>query len=258
MKAVILCGGMGTRLKEETEYRPKPMVKIGDKPILWHIMKIYDTHGIKDFILCLGYRGEVIKEFFINYKYFHNNFAINLRTNQFMLPNPKDNDIEEWNILFADTGLDTMTGGRVKLIEKYLDPEDNTFLVTYGDGVANINIKELIEFHKREGRIATITGIHPGSKYGVIETEGNLIKSFNEKPTMNDLINGGFFVFERRIFEFLKEDCMMVQKTFPELSAIGELAVYRHEGIWHCLDTYKDYLVLNELWNSGKAQWKIW
>lgn len=256
MKSVILCGGLGTRLKEETEYHPKPLVRIGNMPILWHIMKIYSHYGINEFIICLGYKGDAIKDFFINYKYFHNDFLLNIKTHRAKIMSNED-DIENWDIIFADTGIETTTGGRIKRIEKYIDCKENLFLATYGDGVANINIKRLIEFHRRQAKIATLAAVHPTSKYGVIEARNGLVKSFNQKPRLEGYINGGFFVFENRIFDYL-DDFKMLEDVFPILAKEKQLAVYMHDDFWHCMDTYKDYQVLNRMWESGKPGWKVW
>ncbi|MBM3253712.1 MAG: glucose-1-phosphate cytidylyltransferase [Candidatus Omnitrophica bacterium] len=256
MQCVILCGGLGTRLREETEYHPKPLVKIGNIPILWHIMKIYSHYGIKEFILSLGYKGEMIKEFFINYKYFHNDFSLSLKTHKARIMDDGER-IENWNIIFADTGIETSTGGRITRIKKYIKNDEPLFLATYGDGVANVNIRKLIEFHRKNNKIATLTAVHPVSKYGVIEINGSLARSFAQKPSLEGYINGGFFVFKKEIFGYLDDD-MMLEDAFPALARKNQLAVYKHNDFWHCMDTYKDYQVLNKMWETGKAGWKIW
>ncbi len=256
MQCVILCGGLGTRLREETEYHPKPLVKIGNMPILWHIMKIYSHYGIKEFILSLGYKGEMIKEFFVNYKYFHNDFSLNLKTHKANIMSDGEK-IENWNIVFADTGIETSTGGRITRVKKYTKDNEPLFLATYGDGVANVNIRKLIEFHRRNNKIATLTAVHPVSKYGVIEIKGSLARSFAQKPSLEGYINGGFFVFKKDVFDYL-DDEMMLEDVFPLLAKENQLAVYQHNDFWHCMDTYKDYQVLNKMWETGKAEWKIW
>lgn len=255
-KVVILCGGQGTRLREHTEFMPKPLLRIGDIPILWHIMKIYSHFGYNDFVLCLGYKGEMIKEFFINYKWMANDFTFNLKSKKEWITHYKD-DTEDWTITFADTGLDTLTAGRIKKIEKYVNRD--YFLATYGDGVADIDIAKLIQFHQQKNKIATLTGLHPRSKYGLIKEENNEVVSLSEKPMLKDLINGGFFVFNNDIFDLIKEDCMLEEKTFPHLAKEKQLAIFKHEGFWHCMDTYKDYTSLNEIWSTNRiAPWAVW
>jgi len=233
MKVVILCGGKGERLREHTEVIPKPLVEIGDKPILWHIMKIYSHYGFNDFILCLGYKGEKIKEYF-----------------------NKEND-ENWNIELVDTGLDTNTGGRLKKIEKYIETDD--FLATYGDGVSDINIKELIEIHKNHGKIATMTGTTLRSNFGIVDIDhDNFALGFKEKPFMNMWINGGFFVFNKKIFNYLDENSMLEDQPLKQLAKDKQLVIFRYKGFWECMDTYKDTRVLNEMFDNGKAKWMIW
>src|SRR3989338_63301 len=255
-KVVILCGGMGTRLREETELRPKPMVEINEKPILWHIMKHYAYHGYNDFILCSGYKGEMIKEYFLNYKWKSNNFTLHMKTGELDRKNHK-NDIEDWHITFVDTGKETPTGGRIKKIEKYIN-EDN-FLATYGDGVSDVDIKKVVKFHQDNGKIATITGLHPWSKYGTVHIDSNShVVRFVEKPVLKDLINGGFFVFKKDIFKYLDEDSLLEKEPFENLAKDGEIALYRHDGFWHCMDTYKDVLDLNKMCEGKDPPWKVW
>lgn len=256
MKTVILCGGKGTRLREETEFKPKPMVRIGKWPILWHIMKIYSVFGHKEFILTLGYKGEMIKEYFMRYDLVDNDFRLSLRDKNVIFKN--QNPREDWVIDFVDTGQESKTALRLYKVKDYLKDED-TFMVTYGDGVANIDIEKLLRFHKEKGKIATITALHPRSKYGVIETDGNgTVKAFKEKPVLNDFINGGFMVFDKKVFDYLDDrNVMLVDDTLPILAQKGEVALFRHEGFWHCMDTYKDYLDLNKMWENN-PQWKIW
>ncbi len=256
MKLVILCGGKGTRMREETEYRPKPLVDIGNKPIVWHIMKMYSYYGIKDFILCLGYKGDMIKQYFNNIQWLNNDYTLHIENGVSSITY-HTNDNSNWNISFIDTGLETLTGGRLKKIKKYID--DNNFMLTYGDGLSDINIKELIKYHKLKGKAATITGIHPISSFGVIEVENGLVKSFTEKPKQGGFINGGFMVLNRRVFDYIpKGDCMFVQEPIKNLADDGELAIYEHNGFWIAIDTFKDALRANELWDSGNKPWKVW
>lgn len=254
MKVVILCGGMGTRLKEETEFKPKPLVEIGGRPILWHIMKIYSCYGFNDFILCLGYKGNMIKEYFLNYEAMNNNFTINLKSKKQMLYH--DTHSDDWNVTLVDTGTDTNTGGRIKRIEKFI--KEDAFMVTYGDGVANINIKELLKFHKKHGKMATLTGLHPTSKYGVFQNNGHLVSKFKEKPKMDDLVSGGFFVFNKEFFNYIEPNSVLEKEPMEALTQQGELAVYVHDGFWQCMDTHKDAMTLNEMWTDKAALWKSW
>ena len=258
-KVVILCGGIGTRLKEETEFRPKPLVRIGNMPILWHIMKIYSHFGFNDFILCLGYKGELIKEYFINNEWMNSDFILNLRDKSIKLVG--NNKPLDWNVTFVDTGLETETGARIKKIEKYIDGD--FFLATYGDGVGNIDINRLIEFHKKNGKTATLTGLKPVSKYGILNLDkknNELIIDFEEKPVMEEWISGGFFVFDKKIFDYLTEDvnCKLEREPFERLAKDKEFTVYKHDGFWACMDTFKEAEWLKKLWSSGKAPWKVW
>ena len=255
---VILAGGFGTRLREQTEFIPKPMVPIGTKPILWHIMKIYSHYGFKRFIICLGYKGEIIKDYFLQYKFRSNNFTINLGNHEDIRFHSSHNE-EDWQVTLADTGLKTMTGARVKGIEKYIDT--NYFLLTYGDGVANIEIEKLVEFHLSHGKIATVTGIMPPSRFGALLTEGNQVIEFSEKTQVgSSLINGGFFAFNRGIFSYLQEgdECTLEREPLEKLAKDGQLMVYHHTGFWQCMDTPRDINLLNEYLESGHAPWKIW
>jgi len=256
-QVVILCGGMGTRLREETEFRPKPMVEVGGKPILWHIMKIYSHYGFNNFVLCLGYKGHVIKEYFLNYRMMQSDFTLRLD-----LPEQRHfhniHGQEDWTITFAETGAEAMTGARVKRIEKYI--ESDYFMVTYGDGVANLDISDLYRFHLAHGKIGTLTGVRPISRYGELVVEADRIKVFSEKPQADEgTISGGFFVFHRRFFEYLKNEdsCFLERHALERLALDGELMCYRHEGFWHCMDTYRDFVSLNELWKQG-APWRVW
>ena len=258
MKVVILCGGLGTRLREETEFRPKPMVEIGGKPILWHIMKIYAYYGFKKFILCLGYKGEMVKEYFYNYEVLNNDFTIELgdKKNVKIHSNHTENG---WQITLADTGDKALKGGRLKRVEKYVD--DSVFLTTYGDGVANVDIKSLLAFHKNHGRLATVTGINPASRFGELKIKGDQVESFSEKPKNGSgLVNGGFFAFDKRIFDYLSTDdsCDLEIGPLEKIAAEGQLMVYKHRGFWACMDTIRDMEYLNKLWVDNKAFWKIW
>lgn len=260
MKVIILCGGKGTRLREETEYRPKPMVPIGDRPILWHIMKIYAAQGFKDFILCLGYKSEVIKDFFRNYLWATSDVSLQLgRSPKVKFHNHHDE--EDWSVTLAETGLETMTAGRIKRIERYIG-EDEHFLFTYGDAVGNMDIRKTVEFHKSHGKMLTLTAVHPPGRFGELGmAEDSTVKEFNEKPqTEGGWINGGFLVASRTIFKELEnsDHIMFEQQPIRRLTAKGELMAYRHNGFWQPMDTYSECLLLNRLWSEGKAPWKIW
>lgn len=258
VKVVILCGGRGTRLREDTEMRPKPLIEIGDRPMLWHIMKIYSHYGFKDFILCLGYKGELIKEYFLNYEAMNNDFTIKLgEKNKITFHN---RHLEEgWNVTLVDTGKETQTGARIKKIEKYIDSE--IFMVTYGDGVGNIDIKRLVDYHKKHKNIGTITGVHPSSRFGELVIKDNKIKEFNEKPQVKEgFINGGFFVFNKKFFASLSENnnCYLEHEPLEGLAKKNHLSVYLHRDFWQCMDTQRELGILNDLWKQRKAPWKIW
>lgn len=259
MKAVILCGGLGTRLREETEYRPKPLVEIGGKPILWHIMKIYSSYGIRDFVLCLGYKGYMIKEYFLNYRSINSDLTINAGEKDNIVFH-NNSDINGWRFTLVDTGIETMTGSRIKRVEPFIDEE--TFMVTYGDGVADIAIDKLLAFHHAHKRIATITSVRPSSRFGEILAKGKMVKSFVEKPSASKgWINGGFFVFHRRIFDLIKakkDDSALEGDVMENLVRKGELATYLHKGYWQCLDTSRDLDALKKEWKSKHPKWKIW
>lgn len=254
MKIVLLAGGLGTRLSEETVLKPKPMVEIGGMPILWHIMKIYSKFDFNDFFVCLGYKGEVIKEFFLNYKLHKSDMSINLASGIVKY----ENDLSEnWNVNLIDTGQNTLTGGRLLRLKKYFK-EGETFMLTYGDGLSNINIKELLSFHKNHGKIATLSAVRPPARFGSILTdENNIVNEFKEKPQIGEgWINGGFFVFNYQIFDYLMHDETILERDPLESLAIkGELAAYKHEGFWQCMDTIRDRDSLNEMWSKGNALW---
>ena len=257
MKVVILCGGQGTRLREETEYKPKPMVEIGGHPILWHIMKSYSFFGFNEFVLCLGYKGEIIRDYFYHYKTRSNDFTIELKNGKIDIHDSKDDN--DWVVTLADTGTAAMTGARVKRIEKYV--AEDTFMLTYGDGVGDINIKELLKFHRAHGKIGTLTGVSPPSRFGELSVSGTKVTSFREKPKdLDGTINGGYFVFNKEFFDYLSEDdgCYLEREPLANLADDNELNVYRHAGFWQCMDTYRDLQHLNEYWNAGNAPWKVW
>jgi len=254
-KVVILCGGMGTRLREQTEYIPKPLVEVGGKPILWHIMKIYSHYGYGDFILCLGYKGEAIRQYLVNYQYMLNDFTIRLSGGEKQVVQPAQTD--DWSITCVDTGLNTMTGGRIKRIERFVE---DSFLATYGDNLSDVDILQLVDFHRKMNRTATLTTVHPVSRFGdlTIDDRG-IVTSFSEKPALKSWVNGGFFVFEKRIFDYIDgDDCVLERSPLETLAQERQLAGYRHEGNWYSMDTFRDYLHLNELWDTGKAGWKVW
>lgn len=253
MDTIILCGGKGTRLMEETVIKPKPMVEIGGKPILWHIMSIYARHGFKDFILPLGYRGEVIKQYFYDYQIRNSDFKINLKNG---LVTKYPDMVEDWNVTLCDTGQETLKGARIKRVAKHL--RGDRFMVTYGDGVADIDINKLLDFHKRSGTIGTFTGARAPSRFGTARTdkEGQIL-SWEEKPVLDEYINCGFFVFEREFLDFLDEDesCDLEKEPLKKLAETGQLSMYPHDGQWQCMDTLRDSIRLNGLWDSGKAFW---
>lgn len=258
MRTVILCGGLGTRLREETEFHPKPLVEVGGRPILWHILKLYAHHGHSDFVLCLGYKGNMIKEYFINYEAMNNDFTIGLGESRNNIEYHSTHNEQDFTVTLADTGLGTMTGGRIKRIMKYV--KDDTFMATYGDGVADVNIDELIKFHKSHGKIATMTTYPPISRFGVVDvSDDGRIKKFTEKPNLDGWINAGFYVFNKEIFDYLEgDDTVLEKEPLESLAKDGELVAYRHTGFFFPMDTYRDYEQLNEIWDNGKAPWKVW
>ncbi len=257
MKLVILAGGYGTRIGEQTSVIPKPMIQIGGKPILWHIMKIYSYYGINEFIICLGYKGEVIKNYFLHYETRNNDFTIDLKNSNIEYHN--NHKELEWKVTLVDTGINTLKGGRLKRIEQYLDDDVN--LLTYGDDVADINIKKLIEFHKKSNKSVTITGVHPPARFGELITKENLLVSFEEKPqTSQGLINGGFMVFNRELLDYLTidEKCDYEIGALEILAKKGKIAVFKHKGNWACMDHERDVKYLREIWDKERAFWKIW
>ncbi len=256
MKAVILAGGYGTRLSEETSVRPKPMVEIGGMPILWHIMKIYSHYGINDFVICLGYMGYVIKEYFANYVLHHSDVTIDTANNEITYHSYQ---ADPWRVTLVDTGIDTMTGGRIKRVTPYLDPGE-AFCLTYGDGLSDVNISELIEFHQQEGRMATLTAVRPSGRFGATLLEGNLVKEFIEKPPgESGYINGGFFVLEPDVLDLIEGDAeIWERKPLQQLAQSENLSAYKHNGFWQPMDTLREKMLLEELWASGSASWKVW
>lgn len=256
MKVVILAGGFGTRLSEETDIRPKPMVEIGGKPILWHIMKIYSCYGFNDFIICLGYKGYLIKEYFANYFLHQSDVTIDLKKNKLEIHECKS---EQWKVTLIDTGINTMTGGRMKRIQKYIG--EKTFMLTYGDGVSDININKLVKFHKEHEKFATVTAIQPTGRFGTLNlNNSNKVVSFLEKPKGDKTwINGGFFVLEPKIFDYIEGDETIWEGVpLENLAKDTHLMAFKHKGFWHPMDTLGDKRFLDELWNSNKAPWKIW
>ncbi|QES89203.1 glucose-1-phosphate cytidylyltransferase [Rhizosphaericola mali] len=257
MKVVILAGGLGTRLSEETGVRPKPMVEIGGMPILWHIMKIYSQYGFNDFVICLGYKGHVIKEYFANYFLYKSDVTIDLEKNSIYT---HGTNAEPWRITLVDTGDDSMTGGRIKRIEPYVNGEP--FFLTYGDGVANIDVKSLLEFHQKNAATCTVTAVQPTGRFGALNIqEDNKVYAFAEKPKGDGIwINGGYFVCQPEIFNYIQEGDATIWERAPleNLASENQMAAYKHNGFWRPMDTLKDKMDLNELWNEGKAPWKIW
>ncbi len=254
-KVVILCGGLGTRLKEQTEYMPKPLVQIGGRPILWHIMKMYAHYGFKDFIFCLGYKGEMIKNYFLNYPILGANFTLDLKTGERVVHTSSSS--EDWRITFVETGLETQTGGRLRGVAQYITGD--YLLLTYGDGVADVDVPDTIRFHKDRGVIATLTGVHQPSKYGQFKVnERGLATAFRQKPRLDDLVNGGFMVLNREFIDEIRQDSDPIEAPFNDLAQRGQLAVYNHNGVWYCMDTQRDVEDLNSLCESGNPPWKVW
>jgi glucose-1-phosphate cytidylyltransferase len=257
MKVVILCGGLGTRLREETEFRPKPMVPVGGRPILWHIMKFYAHFGYKDFILCLGYKGEVIKEYFYNYQWHCNDVTLRLGAQpeiRYHTQHPE----EDWQVTLIDTGQATLTGGRVKRALAHIPDEE--FLLTYGDGVCNVDLPALVKFHRQRGGVATLTAVRPSGRFGEIDLDGDRITSFREKPeSESGYINGGFFVLNKKIDAYLSGDESFFEfDALPRAAADGNLNAFRHDGFWQCMDNLREVETLNKLWDKREAPWRVW
>jgi len=256
---VVLCGGQGTRLKEETEFRPKPMVQVGERPLLWHIMKIYAHQGFADFVLALGFKGHVIRDFFLNYREHTSDVTLSFGADgtpderQYYDPA----DIEGWQVTLAETGEHTPTGGRIHRLRRYLG--DRTFMMTYGDGVADIDIPALLAQHRASGRLATVTGLRPHSRFGVIErADDGAAIGFREKPRLDDYISGGFFVLEPGVFDYLDDDCVFEQSPLARLAADDQLGVFTHDGFWKSIDTYREFLEINRMWSDGDRPWAVW
>lgn len=257
MKVVILAGGLGTRLAEETDVKPKPMVEIGSMPILWHIMKIYDSYGFKDFIICLGYKGNLIKEFFQNYMLYSSDVTFDLERGNYSIHNWRS---EPWKVTLVDTGRHTMTGGRLLRIKDYLS-ENEDFMLTYGDGVASIDITKLLQFHKKQGRLATLTSVAPPGRFGAISVnENSFVTDFSEKPSGKEArVNGGFFVLNYKVLSLIRDENVMWEgEPLEGLAKANELSAFRHDGFWLPMDTLRDKYELESLWNSGSAPWKTW
>jgi glucose-1-phosphate cytidylyltransferase len=252
LKTVILAGGLGTRLAEYTETIPKPMVTIAGKPILWHVLSTYAQYDYKDFVIALGYKGEKIKEYFVNYETLSSDFTIDLSTGKV---ESKTSNSVDWHVTLVDTGPETMTGGRIKRLKDYLG--ENTFLLTYGDGLTNVNVAELVEFHKSHGKMVTVTAVHPGARFGELEIDGSLVKRFEEKPqTKSGWINGGYFVFEPEFLDYIKNDHTILEKEpLEKVAKLGQLCAFMHDGFWHCMDTKRDRDSLEELAKNGVPPW---
>ncbi len=258
MKVVILCGGQGMRLREETETRPKPMVEIGGKPILWHIMMTFAHYGYTDFVLCLGYKGEIIKHYFLNYEFLNSDFSIELGTRNVSVHDSSGPE-KGWRVTLADTGLMAMTGARVKRVEKYVGGD--SFMLTYGDGVTDLDLNALLEFHLSHGKIGTVTGVCPPSRYGELGIRGGQVVSFREKPDAQEsFINGGYFILRREFFDYLSDDdgCVLERGPLERLAREGELMAYNYGGFWQCMDTHRDLEFLKGMWERGEAPWKVW
>jgi glucose-1-phosphate cytidylyltransferase len=258
MKVIILCGGQGTRLKEETEFKPKPMVYVGNNPLLWHIMKMYSFYGFNEFVLALGYKGDYIKNFFLNQKALTSDFTLDTKNFDVDYHLVNREEFDDFKITFVDTGLETMPGERILRCKKYIPKEDQNFMVTYGDGVSDLNLKKELEFHKKQKTIGTIAGIHPMSKFGVIlVNQKRKVKEFSEKPVMNDWVNGGYMIFRQEIFNYLKPG-ETEHPALQRLAKKGQLSLYEHEGFWACMDTPKELKDLNNWWKGKNPPWKIW
>jgi glucose-1-phosphate cytidylyltransferase len=257
MKLVLLCGGQGTRMREETEFRPKPMVEIGNRPILWHIMKLYAAADVREFVLCLGYRGAMIKDYFLHYHAQNSDISLDLASGEVQLHR---RHLEDWRVTLVDTGLDAMTGARVKRIARYIG-DDDIFLCTYGDGLADIDIRELVAFHRAHGKLATVTGVTPPSRFGRLVSDGSAAATFAEKPREGgERINGGFFVFDRRVLDRIGDDpaCVLEREPLEGLARDRQLMIYEHRGFWQCADTVRDVELLRSMWNDGTAPWRLW
>jgi glucose-1-phosphate cytidylyltransferase len=256
VKTMILCGGLGTRLREETEYRPKPLVEIGGRPILWHIMKLYSHYGFTSFVLCLGYRGDMIRDYFLNYREMNSDVTVRLEHGREEITYHDNIDEDEFEVTLAETGHDTMTGGRLKIAARHLD--DGPFMATYGDGVGDVDIEALLEFHRSHGKLATVTTVRPPSRFGVIElAEDSSVGGFREKPRLDDWVSAGYFVFEPEVLDYLTPESVLEEEPLRRLAHEGQLSAYRHEGFWAPMDTYRDRVMLDAMYREG-APWKVW
>jgi glucose-1-phosphate cytidylyltransferase len=254
-RVVILAGGLGTRLREETEFRPKPMVEVGGKPIIWHIMKNFSHYGLHAFVVCVGYKGEILKEYFLNYRARNNDFTVTLGEHE-SVSFHGNHDESDWTVTIADTGEGTMTGGRVHRIEAYVD---GPFICTYGDGLSDVPIDRLLAYHRAHGKLATVTTVRPLSRFGIMEVaEGGSVERFREKPQVDGWVNAGFFVFEPGVFGYLNADSVLEEEPLAALARDGQLMAFRHDGFWQPMDTYREAQLLNGLWESGQAPWRIW
>lgn len=257
MKVLILAGGQGTRMREETEYRPKPLVEIGGRPVLWHIMKTYAHYGLRDFVICLGYKGSMIKEYFLNYEVMNNDFTVHLGSKHHIVHHDEHAE-QDFSVTLAETGLNSMTGGRIRRAARYIDGD--TFALTYGDGVADVNIKELLAFHKSHGKLATLTAVQPTSRFGLLDLGANhQVKTFAEKPQMDGWISGGFFIFNRKLLDYIADDQTVLEREPMErLAQEGQLMAFKHNGFFFAMDTYREYKLLNDMWDTNTAPWKVW
>lgn len=255
MKVVILCGGRGTRMAGETEYRPKPLVTIDGKPMIWHIMKFYSSYGFNDFILCIGYKGEMIKQYFMEMYWRNNDLTVHIDKNQKIEYHTSEEE-ENWTITIVDTGIETETGGRLKSIEKYISEDD--FMFTYGDGLSDVNLNNLVDFHKSKNTLATLTGVYPVSTFGIMDVKDGIVKSFKEKPILKDMVNGGYMVLNKKVFDYIEKDCSFEGEPLGKIAKDGELAVYEHNGFWKAVDTLKDVLLIENMCVEGNTPWQIW
>lgn len=258
MKAVLLAGGLGTRMREETEFRPKPMVEVGGKPVLWHIMKILSAQGINDFIVCTGYKSEYIADYFANYRSGNTDFTVTLGDESTIEYHDESHEELNWRVTVAYTGADTMTGGRIKRVQKYIG--DEPFFCTYGDGLANVDVRALLDFHAEHGRIATMTTTRPYSRFGVIDMQDDgAVATFREKPQTDDWVNIGYFIFQPEIFKYIEGDASVLeQEPLHTLANLGQLSGFKHDGFWQPMDTFRESQMLNQMWDSGTAPWKMW
>ncbi len=256
MKAVLLAGGLGTRMREETEFRPKPMVEVGGRPVLWHIMKILGQKSIRDFVICTGYKSEIIKNYFANYDAMNSDFTVKLGSRE-SIEYHGEHDESDWSVTVAYTGAATMTGGRIKKVQRYVG--DERFLCTYGDGIADVDIDALVDYHESHGKIATMTTVQPLSRFGVLDLAADgSVKRFKEKPQVEGWINIGYFIFEPEIFDYLGDNSVLEEEPLRRLAEDNQIAAYKHSGFWQPMDTYRETLMLNEMWDSGTAPWRSW